>query len=152
MLENISRVEFWRSVSQFKKKTKESLCLVFRFSTKREIKEFHVVVVQWRQRNVQKYLMHVQSCCFAYLYKGPSTRILFCLETDIYFLRFSLPSTLTNAVKTVNETHLFNNALQSGDFRKPTRLFFYVWTDENCFEFGIRWCHTPFTSSITHAQ
>ena len=24
--------------------------------------EFHVVVVQWRQRNVQKSLLHVQSC------------------------------------------------------------------------------------------
>ena len=37
------------------------------FSMKREIKNIHVVVVQRRQRNVQKYLMQVQSCCFAYL-------------------------------------------------------------------------------------
>ena len=28
-------------------------------------KHFHVVVVQ-QQRNVQKSVMHVQSCCFAY--------------------------------------------------------------------------------------
>ena len=28
---------------------------------------FHVVVVQQQQRNVQKRMMHVQSCCFAYL-------------------------------------------------------------------------------------
>ena len=34
---------------------------------KREIKQFHVVVVQRRQRNGQKSVMHVQSCCFAYL-------------------------------------------------------------------------------------
>ena len=34
-------------------------------STKREIGRFYVVVVQWRQRNVQKGVMHVQSCCFA---------------------------------------------------------------------------------------
>ena len=27
---------------------------------------FHVVVVQKQQRNVQKSVMHVQSCCFAY--------------------------------------------------------------------------------------
>ena len=26
----------------------------------------HVVVVQGQQRNVQKGVMHVQSCCFAY--------------------------------------------------------------------------------------
>ena len=34
---------------------------------KREIRKFHVIVVQWRQRNVQKSVMHVQSCCFANL-------------------------------------------------------------------------------------
>ena len=32
---------------------------------KREIRYFHVVVVQWRQRNIQKSVMHMQSCCFA---------------------------------------------------------------------------------------
>ena len=41
--------------------------LVFKSSTKREIKQFHVVVVQRRLRNVQKSMMHVQSCCFANL-------------------------------------------------------------------------------------
>ena len=44
---------------------KEGRCLVFMSSTKREIKQFHVVVVQRRQRNEQKDVMHVQSCCFA---------------------------------------------------------------------------------------
>ena len=53
-------------------KEKESRCLVFTFSTKREIKHFHVVV-QWRQRNIQKSVMHVQSCCFANL-----NQLLFC--------------------------------------------------------------------------
>ena len=46
-------------------KEKESCCLVFPSSTKREISHFHVVVVQRRQRNVQKSVMNVQSCCFA---------------------------------------------------------------------------------------
>ena len=36
-------------------------------STKREIKHFHVVVVQWRLKNVLKSVMHVQSCCFVNL-------------------------------------------------------------------------------------
>ena len=40
---------------------------MFKFSTKREIRHFHVVLVQARQRNVQKSVMHVQSCCFGYL-------------------------------------------------------------------------------------
>ena len=48
-------------------------------STKREIRQFHVVVVQRQQRNVQKSVMHVQSCCFA------------CLNL-LLFLPFSLPS------------------------------------------------------------
>ena len=38
---------------------------LFTFSIKRDIRNFHVVVVQWRQRNVQKSVMHVQSSCFA---------------------------------------------------------------------------------------
>ena len=33
---------------------KETRCLLFTSSTKREIMNFHVVVVQWRQRNLQK--------------------------------------------------------------------------------------------------
>ena len=39
-------------------------CL-FTFCIKREIRHFHVVVVQKRQKNVQKSVMHMQSC-FAY--------------------------------------------------------------------------------------
>ena len=46
---------------------KESCCLVFPSSTNREIGHFHVLVVQWRQRNVQKSVTRVQSCCFANL-------------------------------------------------------------------------------------
>ena len=36
-------------------------------SRKREIGQFHVMVAQQGQRNVQKSVMHLQSCCFAYL-------------------------------------------------------------------------------------
>ena len=48
-------------------KEKESCCLVFPSSTKREISHFHVLVVQQRHRNVHKSVMHVHSCCFANL-------------------------------------------------------------------------------------
>ena len=58
-------------------KEKEGSCLVFTSSTKREITHFHVVVAQRRQRNIQKRVMHVQSCCFA-------------KSTPIAFLPFSL--------------------------------------------------------------
>ena len=33
---------------------------------KTQNRRFHVVVVQKRQRQVQKSVIHVQSCCFAY--------------------------------------------------------------------------------------
>ena len=63
---------FWQLSSeglcQSSRKEKESCCPVFPSSTKREIRHFHVVVVvQRRLRNVQKSVMHVQSCCFANL-------------------------------------------------------------------------------------
>ena len=56
-----------KGLHQSSAKEKESCCLVFPSSTNREIGHFHVLVVQWRQRNVQKSVMHVQSCCFANL-------------------------------------------------------------------------------------
>ena len=52
--------------SSGKEKEKESHCLAVTYSTKREIKTFHVVVEQRRQRNVQESVMHVQSCSFAF--------------------------------------------------------------------------------------
>ena len=45
-------------------KPKESRYLLITPSTKLEIRHFHFVVVQGPQRNVQKSVMHVQSCCF----------------------------------------------------------------------------------------
>ena len=54
-------------------KEKESRCLVFKSSTKREIRHFHVVVVQLQQRNVPKSVMHVQGFCFTNL-----NLLLFC--------------------------------------------------------------------------
>ena len=44
----------------------EFIALLFEFSSKLKILSFHVVVVQGRQRNVQKSVMHVQNCCFAH--------------------------------------------------------------------------------------
>ena len=54
-------------------KKRKVVVRLFPPSTKREIRQFHVVVVQRRQRNVQKSVMHVQSCCFACL-----NLLLFC--------------------------------------------------------------------------
>ena len=48
-------------------KEKETCCFVFPFSTKPEIRHYHVVVVQRRLRNAQKSVLHVQSSYFANL-------------------------------------------------------------------------------------
>ena len=63
-------------------KEKKSCCLVFPFSTKREIWKFHVVVMQPLLRNVQKLksVMHVQA------------ELLFCQSKPIVFMPFSLAS------------------------------------------------------------
>ena len=43
----------------------EFIALLFSFSSKLKFWSFHVVVLQGRQRNLQKSVMHVQSCRFA---------------------------------------------------------------------------------------
>ena len=80
--------------------------------------------------------------------KIPSTRIRFCFKMKIFFLRFSLPFTCF-MWKLSLKTNLFKRALQSEDLWKYC-LLVYEWTDENG-GFLIRWCHTSFTTSITHA-
>lgn len=64
---NSSNVQFQKTVSTFRKR-KESRSRIF-----------HVVVVQWRQRNVPKSVMDVQSC-------------MFCQYKLIAFMSFSLKS------------------------------------------------------------
>ena len=48
-------------------KEKDVLCCVYLLHKVRErkIRNFHIAVLQRRLRNVQKRVMHVQSCCFA---------------------------------------------------------------------------------------
>ena len=68
----------WGERAQVRTEMVEFIALPFQFPSKLKIWSFHVVVVQWRQRNVQKSVMPVQSCCFAHQ--------TYC------FLRFPLPS------------------------------------------------------------
>ena len=63
---------------------KESL---FTSSTKRGIRHFHVVVVQWRQCNVQKSVMHVQNCCFSYLPTRDDSQRRFLAQHSVATLR-----------------------------------------------------------------
>ena len=57
--------EFRETILKFKKRNKISSSLVY-VLIEHGIRYFHVVVVQKRQRNVQKSVKHLQSCCFAY--------------------------------------------------------------------------------------
>ena len=50
-------------------KEKETFCVVFTYS----VKWAHVTVVQQQLKNVQKSVMHVQSCCFTNI-----NLLLFC--------------------------------------------------------------------------
>ena len=63
--------EFQKSVSKLRKRKRKSLSWVH---VLHKTWNFHVEVMQWLQRNVQKSVMHVQSCCFADL-----NLLLFCL-------------------------------------------------------------------------
>ena len=67
---------------------RENCCLVFPSSTKREIRRYHVVVVQRRLRKVLQSVMHVQSCCVANL-----TLLLFCHSSCFLRRRCALTST-----------------------------------------------------------
>ena len=72
-----------KELHQSSGKEKERCSLLLTSSTKREIRQFHVVVVQRRHRDVQlKGMMHLQSCCFACLN----------LAKPIAFFPLSLPS------------------------------------------------------------
>ena len=85
---------FWnlnsKRLYQTSGKDKESRWLVFTSWTKRETRHFHVVVVQRRQRNVQKSaVIHLQSCCFSNLktYCFFAVLAAFAVVTDNALLR-----------------------------------------------------------------
>ena len=64
MFVKVSGFESERTVSKLEKE-KENFCVVYSKKWAREIRKFPVAVLQWWQRNVQKSLMQMQSCCFA---------------------------------------------------------------------------------------
>ena len=65
MLANVLEMNS-KGLHQSSGKEKESCCLLFPSSTKREIRQFHVVVVQRRQRNVRAKVLFCLSKNFAF--------------------------------------------------------------------------------------
>ena len=82
------KLNFKGPYSSSEREIKFRRCL-FTSSIKRQIRHFHVVVVQKQERNVEKSVMHVRSCCFAYNIK------------PIVFLTFSLPFASLDPVKSL---------------------------------------------------
>ena len=62
---NFLEMNSWRPHPSLERERKILRC-VFTSSVKRAIRKFNVLVVQWRQRNVPKRVMHVQSCCLGH--------------------------------------------------------------------------------------
>ena len=65
MSAKLSAVKSERTVFEFRKRKKNRVFFPYFIKRTREIRNFHVVVVLRRLRNVQKSVVHVQSCCFA---------------------------------------------------------------------------------------
>ena len=80
---NFLGVEFYSSG-----KEKQSCCLVFPSSTKREIRHFHVAPATTGKKRTKK--------------RDASAKLLFCLSKPIAFLTISLPST-SSLLKLPNE-------------------------------------------------
>ena len=67
----LKRREFWLELkrggrARVQTEMVEFIALSFPYSSKLKVWSFHIVVVQGQQRNVQKSVMHVQSCCFTH--------------------------------------------------------------------------------------
>ena len=97
-----------KRLDQSSGKEKGSRCLVCTSSTRRENRHFYVEVVQRRLRNVQKSVIHVQSCCFANL------RLLLFCRSRFRYRRRSL-SSLTPWGRRINAFH--SNSPQHWKFR-----------------------------------
>ena len=78
-LSNVGEI-FWVKSKRTLEKEKENFCVVLTYSMERarEIRKFHVAVVQQRLRNVQKSVKHVKSCFF------------FCANINLNLLFFFL--------------------------------------------------------------
>ena len=67
------------SLSKLRKKS-DNFCVLFTYSITRarEIRTFHIAVVQRRQRNVQNSVIHGQICCFV-----NKNLLLFCRSLSV---------------------------------------------------------------------
>ena len=109
MLAIFSGFEFKKTASEFRKRKRKSLLSSFTSSTKREIRHFHVVVVQRRQRNVQTSVMHVKSCCFANLNLLLFAVLTTLLLSSLIFARTALWNPVSSSYTSLLDQHQVAN-------------------------------------------
>ena len=90
---------------------------------KREFKEFHVVVVQWRQRNKDTWCTCKVVVSFSYLKPRSRVAVFVWKRIFFFFLRLSLPSTLTNALKLITGNAPFQKRSPESRFLKTYSAF-----------------------------
>ena len=105
-LELNSKRLYWSSGKEH-----ESRYLVFMSSARREIRHFHIIVVQWsQQRNVQKSVLHVQIWCFVNL-----NLLLFWntfpLPSPLSLLKFSRKSGLNTSARSMQFTRMSKSSI-----------------------------------------
>ena len=102
----------------YQRKKKVVVHSLFTSFTKREIRNFHVEVAWWRQRNVQKSVMHVQSCCFAEI-----NLLLFCRFRWRWKRRPKFWNTNMAAVRSrANPLHIYKNNMKTNEALRRSPL------------------------------
>ena len=79
---------------------------LFTSSIKREIRHFPIVVMEWRKRNIQKSVMHVQSWCLPI---QPVAFLTFSLSSLLWHLKVILKSLFIQDHKTIKLTLTLTN-------------------------------------------
>ena len=128
----LSRIK-WEEIYPLDRK--REICL-FMFSIKRKIRQFHVIVVQWRQRNISKGVLHVKDvvspgargfCCL-----GREFRSLFTLRASEVFQCCIPCVTVVHWTKAILVGMLLCRKFKliAGDQRSPqskSQVCYYAW-------------------------
>ena len=141
-----------KGLHQSSGKQKESFRLLLPSSTKREIRQFHVAVLQRRQRNLQKKVMHAQSCCFANL-----NQLLFCcsrcrrrrrcVNSLITWVRWCLRRKLPLVLRNINWFY-FSHNLKQKDVKWKVLLIINFQTASYIYQHNLDHCQPLSTNKL----
>ena len=144
MLANFFGSWILKACIEVQEKRKRVVFLLVTSSSKREIRQVHVVVVQRRHRNVQEGVIHVLSCCFVNLLLllfccvlvAVSVRILMCeepgdkLESDRHWQLPLILGKIVVSLKFVSPLHTgFHLAMMA-----QSKTFYSAYVKVKCLE------------------